>query len=261
MNRKLLVIAMVPLLVGFAGAAAFSEYTGTITKTVTVTAGTVTVYESVYCVGGYIAGTAALTWNIGGGTPQTLILDGGLGHMPKGCPIQKEWPGKCGCDPPGMDFNHGYLGKAEFLGPGVDSNTFSISLGYLVPGDWVEFLLVDHVSHDSTLGASLGFAPVVAGPAPSPWTYLPDPPLGPCWTAYIAPNLPGGELKTAYSGLEYCTSGPVSGSPASPIGLSPGDSTYSYLLVGFDQNPGTPPYAEMGATGTLSITTTATSVP
>lgn len=264
MNHKLLVIAMVPLLVGFAGAVAFSSYSGTITKTVTVTTGTVKVYESVYCVGGYIQGTAALKWSIGGKIPSTLLLDGGKGKAPSGCPIQKEYPCWGWCDPP----SQGYLGAAEFLGPGVDSNTFAISVGLLVPGDWVEFELVDSVSPFSTVGASLGISQGLspAGSIPaSPsgiWTYLPDKVTIPCYTTYILPNLPTGDLYTAtHSGLEYCTSGALAGSPLSPVGLNPGQEAISYLLVGFDNNPGTPPYAEMGDSGTLTITTTATSVP
>ncbi|MBX8638524.1 MAG: M73 family metallopeptidase, partial [Thermoplasmata archaeon] len=76
MNKKILALAMIPLLIGLSGAMAFSQFTGTDSKSITATAGTFSMTEgaavsryyassgSMMTVGGPVEdGHAAVTWS------------------------------------------------------------------------------------------------------------------------------------------------------------------------------------------------------
>ena len=280
MNRKLLVIAMVPLLVGFAGAVAFSGYQGSISKQIQVTSATAVVTESVYCVGEYSQGNV----------PQTIQFSSGdwngLGGIPppSGPPPPPSSSVPCATSPPpsctitcSSDLAPYLIGKpVTFLGPGVDSAWISISAEYLTPGSWYEFLLLDsvqggpgEVGADISSGLSTSLSPepanLLSAYGPSAWTFNGLTPTSStpevCYHSFVVPTgSPVEPVFTAGSsghGFEYCDSGMYS--PSSPLSLGPGDFTCSYVLIGLDENPGTPPYLEMGATGTFTVTTTATS--
>lgn len=296
MNRKLLVIAMVPLLVGFAGALAFSTYQGTMTKTFTANTGEVKVFESVECVGAYVVPHTYVVLKIGDGDPLTWTGDD-HGQIAK-CPSVPE----CHIDPCGGPGGPVIAGPVEYLGPGVASGSLSITIQYMAPGDWFEFLLVDTawagpgylpaeltsalsagpglygtvtgspLAFTGTNPLALGFAAAKSGG----WTWLSDP-ANLCAGKYILS--PGAidvssQISTAPAiGLEYCTSGDLASTSAPnaalspPTALGPGTSgavpftigsaqACTYLLIGFDHSADD---SMMGASGTLTYTTYASS--
>lgn len=230
MNRKLLVIAMVPLLVGFAGAMAFSQYTGSITKTISVTTGTVEVKEKVDCVAAHITGDVVVQawWQnynqfdqpVSTSTPISYVIDWSQGGQGGGCPtvpsecypgIWNQW-----CDPTDALS----LGSVEYLGPGISSALYFMHIQYLTPGDWIELELIDELGPTSTIGATLlttlhpsGLAPATLAAAGG-WTVLPDPGQ-PCRTQYTGPGNANpiwtykGTNPSDARGLEYCVSGPL----------------------------------------------------
>ena len=110
MNKKILALAMIPLLIGLSGAMAFSQFTGTDNKVINATAGTLQFTEgaeitSVAFDPGsllYVAGPGA---SYGASQPNTF---GGV-----------------------MD-----LGTLVSSGPS-DSMTYTINAGGFTPGDWI----------------------------------------------------------------------------------------------------------------------------
>jgi hypothetical protein len=261
MNRKLLVIAMVPLLVGFAGAMAFSQWQGTITKTITVQTGTVKAYEKVECVGAHITGYVILwpSYSVAGGSTVYLppiVLDGGSGsndwgYSVSGCPKVTECYTADWCGDPGALSLSGGSDPIEFLGPGVSSATYHLYVQYLTPGDWIELLMVDQVYASPGLGGADLFSTLTPGPglaatvssgtytpalapgfapaASSGWTWLQDTISNPCRTTYSplggALNVGPTTSPKSAIGLEYCDSGPLGPGAPSGSALSPTSPT------------------------------------
>ena len=273
MNRKLLVIAIVPLLVGFAGAAAFSEFQSSISKTVTVTTGVAEVYETVSCVASYVAPgtTLNLNWYESGGNLKSPAWGGFIiwdGHYGKACSGNTGW----NWDPDGLDKGNTPVGfPITFLGPTINSATFKVLIGNMAPGDWVLLKLVESITPWSTLPATLTYYSPALSPA-SPgvhFTYVDPPSLPICYS----PDTPLSHSPTV--GYEWCASGPMSslgalkpGSPSPttyticPIGLFgchatpdphgvPGSENINYVLVGLDVDS---PNGYMGTYASLGFT-------
>ena len=144
MNKKILALAMVPLLIGLSGAMAFSQFTGTDVKTITASAGTFSMTESA-AVAGYYASS-----------PSQLSV---VGSVESG-QSAVTWT-------PSSSSNE--LGTVA-LSAGESSMTYTITISNIAPSEWVNitFALVNTGSLSVTLSpgtAATGVSPSNLGPA------------------------------------------------------------------------------------------------
>lgn len=270
MNRKLLVIAMVPLLVGFAGALAFSTYDGTMTKTFQVTTGQVIVSESVYCISAHIQRSVQVYASFSGDAIGSWTFTGDDHGRVSQCAYIPECPTDPGCTVP----SNAYLlaGPVMFIGPyAPPTSSITVTINHMLPGDYVEFLLVDTPGPGSLpayLTASLTPSPGLSGETHLGGPALPYGSLG-SFTPYFAPNANGWTYLSPYSAspsvLPTCAAniaglggtidvGATTTTPVSTIGLEycasgdfgPMAPAVSAGVVGFPAGPA-PPGLEVGS--------------
>ncbi|MBX8634969.1 MAG: hypothetical protein KIS30_03175 [Thermoplasmata archaeon] len=111
MNKKILALAMIPLLIGLSGAMAFSQFTGTDSKAITATAGTFSMTE----------GAAVSSYYVSSGSMMTVGGPVEDGHA------AVTWT-------PSSD--SGKLGTST-LAVGESSMTYDITVSNIAPGEWV----------------------------------------------------------------------------------------------------------------------------
>ena len=140
MNKKILALAMIPLLIGLSGAMAFSQFTGTDNKVINASAGTLQFTESAE-----INGVAV--------DPGSMLYVAGPGYSY------------------GAGQSNAFGGTME-LGTQVssgssDSMTYTINAGGFTPGDWIgiQFTLENTGSVPFTATVAGGSATVTVSPA------------------------------------------------------------------------------------------------
>ena len=219
MNKKLLVMALVPVLVVMSGALAFSAFTGTVTTNVTATSATFSLTE---------AGNVAL-YNA---TNTVVTIDGinGASMTTAGvAPLEQ-------------------LGTITAVSGGVDLS-FSVSVNNLAPGDFVSMVFA--INNTGTSAVNLGTMSVT----PNGWnlgTFSASTGVigdnGATGFVYSNPSVYG-----IYPGNAYKT---TATSATSGI-LLPGGTAVFYFYVGLTSNAGNN-YAGQ-TSGTLTLTASVTS--
>ncbi len=134
MNKKILALAMVPLLIGLSGALAFSQFSGTDNKVINATAGTLQFTES----------AEISAYSIDAGS-QLAVAGPSAGY------------GYGQSNPLGGSMDLGILAS----GSSSDSMTYTIAAAGLSPGDWVE------ITYTLTNTGSVAFSASVASGSPS----------------------------------------------------------------------------------------------
>ena len=131
MNKKILALAMVPLLIGLSGAMAFSQFTGTDAKQITATAGTFSMTE----------GAAVSSFYASSGSMMTVTGPVENSHS------SVTW---------GPTSTKDTLGTST-LAVGESSMTYDITVSNLAPGEWVNitFLLTNTGSLSITMSPSM----------------------------------------------------------------------------------------------------------
>lgn len=187
MNKKILALAMVPLLIGLSGAMAFSQFTGTDVKTINASAGTFSMTESAAVVGYYASSGSQLTV---------------VGSVESGQSAVTWTPSSTSNE----------LGTVS-LSAGESSMTYTITISNLAPAEWVNitFTIVNTGSLSVTLSPgtpSTGVSPTSVGPA----TVVPA-------SDFMTTGTP---LSSSVSGWVYSTYGEtaLSGLTLTPTGAS-----------------------------------------
>jgi hypothetical protein len=179
MNRKLLVIAIVPLVVGLSGAFAFSIFGSFTPNNISVTAGTANVIEQPYVVGGYYPGnTLCANWHVGGDvTPVPSTGSSGTGTISSPFVSTRA----------GGEFSILSAGSSGF-------GSYSLGVQNLAPGNWVEatFFLTNtgnipatvfvapHAPGFLELPLSSSFSGPLTHPGPA-FQYMLEGPTAPWW--------------------------------------------------------------------------------
>ncbi|EQB71905.1 MAG: hypothetical protein AMDU1_APLC00016G0010 [Thermoplasmatales archaeon A-plasma] len=222
MNKKLLVMALVPVLVVMSGALAFSAFTGTVTTDVTASSATFSLSE---------AGNVAL-YNATN-TVVTITGANGVGMTTAGvAPLEQ-------------------LGTISAVS-GSSEATFSVSVNNLAPGDFVSLIFA--INNTGTSAVNLGamsFSGVGSLWVPATFSST---------NGVVATT--SGDAGFAYGGLSeyaiYPGNAYTTSSTYEPSGiLAPGGTAVFWFYVGLTSNAGNNYVGQ--TSGTLTLTASVTS--
>ena len=204
MNKKILALAMVPLLIGLSGAMAFSQFTGTDSKQIAATAGTFSMTEgatvsnyyassgSMMTVGGPVEdGQAAVTWS------------------------------------PSSSTNT--LGTST-LAAGESAMTYDITVSNLAPGEWVSITFL--LSNTGSLAITLSPSTLTSGQSGG---YTDYGALGAFTNDSASSTSFVNGVALSGSGWAYSVFGLY---PTSPTVLTPSSTTFFTLSVGLGDSAG-----------------------
>ncbi len=217
MNKKLLVMALVPVLVVMSGALAFSAFTGTVTTNVTASSASFTLTEAGN-VGVYNATNTVVTIT---GEQGTSMTSAGV------APLEQ-------------------LGTITAVN-GASEATFSVSVNNLAPGDYVSLIFAINNTGSSAVNlGAMSFSGVGSGWTPATFS----PTSGVVATSSGASGFAYGGLSeyAIYPGNAYTTS-----STYESTGILPaGGTAVFWFFVGLTSNA---PSSDAGLTsGTLTLT-------
>jgi hypothetical protein len=222
MNKKLLVMALVPVLVVMSGALAFSAFTGTVTTNVTASSASFSLTE---------AGNVAL-YNATN-TRVTITGPNGVSMTSTGvAPLEQ-------------------LGTIQAVS-GASDATFYVGVNNLAPGDYVSLVFAINNTGSSAVNlGAMSFSTVGTGWVPatfSPTSGVVATSSGASGFAYSLPSVYG-----IYPGNAYTTK-----AVSEPSGvLAPGGTAVFYFLIGLTSNA---PSSDAGMnSGTLILTASVTS--
>ena len=230
MNRKLLAIAVVPLIVGLSGAMAFSLFGSFTPSSVTVTAGTVTATLEPYLAGGFVypghTGGLTASWSTSGGGISPAPASGSCGGLVAGSSSSTWTSTTTGCGSANIRMGGAYTLLASHSGVYGD---YDLGVHYLAPGEWIYVTFILHNNGNipavlftsvvpATMAADHGIGLVPSGHLPS---------LGP--TAPLANNGPEFQYALMQDGVGALVPG-----PAVHVTLQPGSGTELALYLGFN---------------------------
>ena len=222
MNKKLLVMALVPVLVVMSGALAFSAFTGTVTTNVTANAASFSLTEAGN-VAVYNATNTVVTIT---GEQSTSMTSAGV------APLEQ-------------------LGTINAVSGATDAS-FSVSVGNLAPGDYVTLIFAINNTGSSAVNlGAMSFSTVGTGWVPASFS----PTSGVVATSSGASGFAYGGLSeyAIYPGNAYTTSSNYESTGV----LLPGGTAVFWFNVGLTSNA---PSSDAGLTsGTLTLTASVTS--
>jgi hypothetical protein len=248
MNRKLIAIALVPLVVGLSGALAFSMFQGAITSTINTGAGTARVSQESYCDFANIGvnhGIKLAWWTTGGVAIDGTSASGSVTVQPGTSVV-------CSSLRVGPD--------VKFLSSSISSTVnYKLVVTGFSAGDWIGLAFFDtNIGGGSqALPVTLTYStPSVTNMAPTAESYFSDCGGGTCTSTPLSTGTPG---------FLYYWGAPTSPYVACPssggIGICTPTDTGSphgieyYLFIGLDLSS---PNSDMGSWASFSFTTTAT---
>ena len=224
MNKKLLVMALVPVLVVMSGALAFSAFTGTVTTNVTANAASFSLTEAGN-VAVYNATNTVVTIT---GEQSTSMTSAGV------APLEQ-------------------LGTIQAVS-GASDASFSVGVNNLAPGDYVSLIFA--INNTGTSAVNLGAMSISGVGTGSDWVQatfsstngVVATTSGASGFAYSLPSVYG-----IYPGNAYTTK-----AVSEPSGvLAPGGTAVFYFLIGLTSNA---PSSDAGMnSGTLILTASVTS--
>ena len=226
MNKKLLVMALVPVLVVMSGALAFSAFTGTVTTNVTANAASFSLTEAGN-VAVYNATNTVVTIT---GEQSTSMTSAGV------APLEQ-------------------LGTIQAVS-GASDASFSVGVNNLAPGDYVSLIFA--INNTGTSAVNLGAMSISGVGTGSDWVQatfsstngVVATTSGASGFAYSLPSVYG-----IYSGNAYLKSTTVTSAPSGV--LMPGGTAVFYIFIGLTSNA---PSSDAGLTsGTLTLTASVTS--